>query len=226
MPVPTKSLGPLDPQPTFIWPWRLLIGLAFAAGFFGFVAIARADCSTIPERQASICETLGYPEPDCTPQWEGRAISAVIDFTVDSHVGEPNYISTLPAIASTVTITHEEGIASKIYQRGFLETPWGLPLLTAPCLHPFCMEKRENNPQYPGATEEDLVDRFDDALTQALWQTGDGLLQEQLRKQLGKTGTPIVIRVRQAAVFDETRTESPTRLSMHVRIRFALPAEN
>jgi len=236
MPGPTKSLGPLDPQPAYdiLPPWRtILLWLGLTLSIVVVGRIAFADGATIPERQASVCESLGYSNPDCEPRWEGKAVDGVLELVVDSHLGEPDYkcgtchADTFPAQASAVILTTKAGTASQIYQQDFRRsTSWGPALLLAPCLTPICVEKRETDPNYSGPTENDLLD-LAAVVSKALWQTGDEGIQSQLRRQHGKTGTPVIVKVDydDADLGDETHTDLPSTATIPIKLRFALPAK-
>jgi hypothetical protein len=188
---------------------------------------ASADGATIPERKASLCERLGYPEPDCNIRYQPNKVGhGWITMSVDEGIDEPGLEPELQtAKATTLHLWTDVTEVSQTYQnlRGGLNALF-LSLQHYPCATEICTTLSGPYSGYSGPSEADLADIANMAAKFVL-QTGDEEMTAALQKAYNTPYLPVVTVAREsrATYVDHTESGLASVFSVPVRFRFAIP---
>lgn len=259
-PGPGLRVSPLLPRvdlrPVFVRAIALALGwlalcvlgvVALVVGLVACATVAWGNANTIPERQATAREVLGYG-PDEPLVLETTWGFGQLEFVVDEHVGLPDVPSLVgpePAprastvrLAVTSYLSAADGlihntpagrapVVAQTYSWSF--PTWALSTYLPPCVSPAqaAVALADWTGEYSCLTEAELVASARHIADMAVWSKPDWPMVRWLQELHGSSGLPIPMGVmwRKALTEDNSAGPLPSVLRMDVYYVFVAPKD-
>ncbi len=251
-PLPSRpSVPPVSPRLPVAMPrwlqrlgrvldWLLPVVLLLAAP-----GLALGNAATVPERQATLRELLGYA-PGAPFRFEGgRWGLAELELAVDAHVALPEAPvgSAVVRATSVRLLVHSRNgqlgspqpgsgslpTVAQVYQWTSTDAVTWYSAQFPPCVSPDQTARALAGPGavygYTCLTEEELVALSDRVVSMSLWERADWPMVARLQALHGASGVPVVTWASPVLHGeDERATSLPSVLRWWVYYQFVLPA--